>query len=180
VLGSASTTGVNSVPQNGHVAFCGKYDKLLQAATSGRPHVPVKQAFELHTDRLRLSGAGRGQAERVRLRSAPLRRAFGHADKGDMDAVLLEPISPELVLVCPELRQQAIAVLPDFAWQTFIAQARARAVPQSPERIAGALRVGEVRRAAVEMVKLLPWALTWFVCVTLATLAMTLIADATR
>ncbi len=97
-----------------------------------------------------------------------------------MDAVFLEPISPELVLVCPELRQQAIAVLPDFAWPTFIAQARARAVPQSPERIAGALLVGEARRAAVEMVKLLAWALTCSVCVTLATLAMTLIADATR
>jgi len=40
--------------------------------------------------------------------------------------------------------------------------------------------VGEARRAAVEMVKLLAWALTCSVCVTLATLAMTLIADATR
>ena len=147
---------------------------------AGQCRRPVKQAFELHTDRLRLSGGRNGPGRAHAATPRPLSRAFGHADNGDMDAVFLKPISPELVLVCPELRQQAIAVLPDFARQTFIAQARARAVPQSPERIAGALLVGEARRAAVEMVKLLAWALTSFVCVTLATLAMTLIADATR
>jgi hypothetical protein len=97
-----------------------------------------------------------------------------------MAAALLEPISPELVLVCPELRQQAIALLPDFTWQTFIAQARARAVPQAPERIVGALRLRAVLRGAVEMASLLSWALAWFVCITLGTLAMTLIADLTR
>ena len=97
-----------------------------------------------------------------------------------MAAASLEPISPELVLVCPELRQQAIALLPDFAWQTFVAQARARAVPQASDRIAGALLVPEVRQAAAELVKLVRWTLAWFVCTTLATLAMTLIADATR
>jgi len=37
---------VNSVPQTAHVAFCGKYDILLQA-TLGRRGVPVEQAFHL-------------------------------------------------------------------------------------------------------------------------------------
>jgi hypothetical protein len=97
-----------------------------------------------------------------------------------MAAALLEPISPELALVCPELRRQAIALLPDFTWQTFVAQARARSVPQAPERIVGALRLRDALRAAVEMAGLLPWALAWFVCITLGTLAMTLVADATR
>ncbi|SRR6266566_983740 len=97
-----------------------------------------------------------------------------------MAAAGLEPISPELVLVCPELRQQAIALLPDFGWQTFIAQARARSVPQAPERIVAARGLRNVLRAAVEMTSALPWALAWFMCVTLGTLAMTLIADATR
>ena len=97
-----------------------------------------------------------------------------------MAAARLEPISPELVLVCPELRQEAIALLPDFIWQTFIAQARARAVPQAPGDVVGALCLRDVLRAAGEMAGLLSWALAWFVCVTLGTLAMTLIADATR
>jgi hypothetical protein len=97
-----------------------------------------------------------------------------------MAAARLEPISPELVLVCPELRQEAIALLPDFIWQTFIAQARARAVPQAPRDVVGALWLRDVLRAAGEMTGLLSWALAWFVCDTLGTLAMTLSADATR
>ena len=97
-----------------------------------------------------------------------------------MAAALLEPISPELVLVCPELRQEALALLPDFSWQTFIAQARARAVPQAPEAAVGARWLRDVLRVAVEMASLLPWALAWFVFVALVTLAMTLVADATR
>ena|SRR2546430_10474499 len=97
-----------------------------------------------------------------------------------MAAAVLEPISPELVLVCPELRQQAIALLPDFSRQTFIAQARARSAPQAPEGIVGARGLRDVLRIAVQMAGPLPWALAWFVCGTLGTLAMTLIADATR
>jgi heme/copper-type cytochrome/quinol oxidase subunit 2 len=90
-------------------------------------------------------------------------------------AALLEPISPELALVCPELRQQAIAALPDFTWQVFVAQTRARAAPQAPERTAG---------AAVEMmiwiIPVVSFAMVAFISVTLVTLAMTLIADAIR
>jgi hypothetical protein len=97
-----------------------------------------------------------------------------------MEATLLEPISPELVLVCPELRRQATAVLPDLAWQMFVTQPRAGAVPQAPQKIVGALLVREVRRAAVEVVMLLSWALVAIACGTVATLVMTLIADATR
>jgi hypothetical protein len=97
-----------------------------------------------------------------------------------MGPALLEPISPELALVCPELRQQAIASLPDFSWQVFVAQARARVVPTAPERTAGVL-AREARQAAVEMITLVvPFATVAFICVTLVTLAMTLIADAIR
>jgi len=96
-----------------------------------------------------------------------------------MGAALLEPISPELALVCPELRQQAIAALPDFTWQVFVAQTRARVAPQAPESTAGVLT--RARQAAFEIITLVvPFASGAFVCVTLVTLAMTLIADAIR
>ncbi len=97
-----------------------------------------------------------------------------------MGAALLEPISPERALVCPELRQQAIADMPDFTWEVFVAQARARVVPQAPERTAGVL-ARDARQAAVEMITLVvPFAIGAFVLVTLVTLAMTLIANAIR
>ena len=32
---------------------------------------------------------------------------------------LLEPLSPELVLVCPELREQALAAAPPLPWERF-------------------------------------------------------------
>ena len=88
-----------------------------------------------------------------------------------MVAVVLEPISPEIVLVCPELRLQAIAALRDFGSEALVAQARARAVPQAPETFA------ELHPMLPLM---FPLGLVWFVCVTLATLAMTLLADAAR
>jgi len=96
-----------------------------------------------------------------------------------MGAALHEPISPELALVCPELRQQAIADLPDFTWQVFVAQTRARVVPQAPDSTAGV--PARARQAAVEMITLVvPFASFAFISVTLITLAMTLIADAIR
>ena len=88
-----------------------------------------------------------------------------------MVAVVLEPISPEIVLVCPELRQQAIAALRDFGAEALAAQTRARAVPQAPETFA---------QEPAMLPLMLPLALVWFLCVTLATLAMTLLADAAR
>jgi hypothetical protein len=97
-----------------------------------------------------------------------------------MDAALLEPISPELALVCPELRQQAIADLPDFTWQVFVAQTRARVVPHTPERTARVL-AGEVRQAAVGMITFVkPFVIFAFLSVAIVTLAMTLIANAIR
>ena len=98
-----------------------------------------------------------------------------------MDAAHVEPISPELVLVSPaEVRDQAIALLPDITWQTFVAQARARAIPPAPERRVGAFVAREVRETAADLIKVVPWAVVAFLVATLATLAMTLIADATR
>ncbi len=101
-----------------------------------------------------------------------------------MDAAhVVEPISPELVLVSPaELRDQAIALLPDFAWQTFVAQARARAVPPpAPAGGVGAHRVArEVREAAVKLLKAGLSLVAWFLFITLSIFAMTLIADWTR
>jgi hypothetical protein len=47
----------------------------------------------------------------VRLRSPPRR-----ADKNGMAALAAEPLSPELALVCPELRARAIAALPELPW----------------------------------------------------------------
>jgi hypothetical protein len=101
----------------------------------------------------------------------------------DMDAAHVEPISPELVLVSPaELRDQAIALLPDFAWQAFVAQTRARAVPPSApgEGVRAPLAVREVRAAAVALLKAVPWLVAWFLLITFLILAMTLIADWTR
>jgi hypothetical protein len=94
----------------------------------------------------------------------------------------VEQISPELVLVCPELREQAIALLPDSTWQAFVAHARACTVPSAPNERAGLVRalLGEARGASAELVKLVPWALGTFFCTIFLTLALTLIADATR
>lgn len=36
------------------------------------------------------------------------------------------PLSPELVLVCPELRERALSDLPDPEWAATVAQVRAR------------------------------------------------------
>ncbi len=47
------------------------------------------------------------------------------ADRSRVSA--LEPISPELVLVCPELRAWALAELPDPEFVAMVAQVRQRA-----------------------------------------------------
>jgi hypothetical protein len=38
----------------------------------------------------------------------------------DQSAISLEPLSPELVLVCPQLRLKALAALPDRPWEAFL------------------------------------------------------------
>ena len=99
----------------------------------------------------------------------PINRNMATAD--------VEPISPELVLVCPELREQALAALPDFTWHALVAQVRVRATPPPTEIRLGLL---VARQTVVNVISLLPLALAAFLCGTLATLAMTLIADAIR
>ena len=42
--------------------------------------------------------------------------------------VLSEPLSPELVLVCPELRERALAALPPLPWEALPAR-KAETVP---------------------------------------------------
>jgi hypothetical protein len=89
------------------------------------------------------------------------------------------PLSPELVLVYPEARDQAIAQLPDFSWQTFVVRARAHAdIPR--EEPLRRLVAREVRASVAEAVMLIPWGLAAFVFVTLVTLAFTALANATR
>jgi hypothetical protein len=89
------------------------------------------------------------------------------------------PLSPELVLVHPEMREQAIALLPDFSWQTFVVRARAHADAPRQESLR-TLVAREVRGSIDEAIMLVPWGLAAFVLVTLVTLAFTVFANATR
>ena len=85
-----------------------------------------------------------------------------------------EVVSPELALVCPELREQALRNLPDVPWQTFVATARARtpvAPPPEPTLL---------HQAALGLVHLLVLAAVTLVGGGAITLALTLVADATR
>jgi uncharacterized membrane protein len=94
-----------------------------------------------------------------------------------MAAVAVEPISPELVLVCPELREQAIAMLPDYEWQIFVAQARVRmALP--PAQRSGA--VDRLRAGAAFVFEALAVPLVGLAILILATSTLTLVADLTR
>ena len=43
-----------------------------------------------------------------------------------MTAASNEPLSPELVLVSPEIRQRALEAMPDPEWAATVAQVRAR------------------------------------------------------
>jgi hypothetical protein len=82
-----------------------------------------------------------------------------------------EAISPELALVCPELRLQAIAALPEPNWDAVIARARARAA-------AAVVPVG--RRLVPEALVPLVVAAIAFAGVFALTLTLTLIADSVR
>ena len=83
-----------------------------------------------------------------------------------------EAISPELALVCPELRLKAIAALPDPDWDTVLARVRLRA--------SAAAVAAPVRRRVPELLMPLVVAAIFYVSVTLGTLALTLIADSVR
>jgi hypothetical protein len=83
-----------------------------------------------------------------------------------------EAISPELVLVCPELRLKAIAALPDPDWDAVLARVRIRA---------SATTVAAPARGRIpDLLMPLAVAAIFFVSVTLGTLALTLIADSVR
>jgi hypothetical protein len=93
-----------------------------------------------------------------------------------MSVAEVEPISPELVLVCPELREWAISTLPDFTWRSFVEQARVRTVPE-PAEVPLRVLVGE---AASHVRVWATYALAAVMATIAAVLAMTLIANATR
>lgn len=77
-----------------------------------------------------------------------------------------EPLSPELVLVLsPELRAQALALLGPPAWRA----PRPRAIEEAPGRPLRAILATRVLNLALI-----------FVAVTLATLALSLVAHAVR
>lgn len=83
-----------------------------------------------------------------------------------------EAISPELALVCPELRLKAIAALPDPDWDAVLARVRLRASAVATAPAA--------RRRVPELVMPLVVAALFFLSVTLGTLVLTLIADSVR
>jgi hypothetical protein len=94
-----------------------------------------------------------------------------------MVAANLDAISPELVLVCPELRERALASPPDdMAWRSFVERARTtvRPIPAPPEP-AESLTHAVVTRVQTWLV----YALATVILTVGATLAMTVIADAT-
>ena len=83
-----------------------------------------------------------------------------------------EAISPELALVCPELRVKAIAALPDPDWDAVLARVRLRA-SASMAAVAARGRVPELLMPLVV-------AAIFFIAVSLGKLALTLIADSVR
>jgi hypothetical protein len=83
-----------------------------------------------------------------------------------------EAISPELALVCPELRLKAIAALPEPDWDAVLARVRLRA--------SAASRAAPARSRIPDLLMPLVVALIFFVSVSLGTLVLTLIADSVR
>jgi hypothetical protein len=89
----------------------------------------------------------------------------------------LDAISPELVLVCPELREQALSALPDVTWQSFVERTRATIRPMpAPVQAAESVTRAAVARFGTWLV----YAVITVLLTVGATLAMTVIADATR
>lgn len=93
-----------------------------------------------------------------------------------MSSFSAEPISPELVLVCPELREQALAEQPQLPWQVVTAAVPMRTPPDSA--------VGWISEAAADGVAALLQiarlaTVVVVVCIVL-TLILTLVADMLR
>ena len=87
----------------------------------------------------------------------------------------MEPISPELVLVSPELREVAFAAQTEPPWEIALARAqlRARATPAEPAEI------GAFHAAASVVGRLVQLAVFVAFATGAITLALTLIANAT-
>ena len=82
--------------------------------------------------------------------------------------VSADPVSPELALVCPELRERALAALPPLPWEAY---GRRTEYDQVPGRVVEALF--HVAGLAVPLVVLA-------LCSLLVTLGLTLLAGAVR
>ena len=92
-----------------------------------------------------------------------------------MTAVSDGPLSPELVLVSPELRKHALAEMPDPEWVAIVAQVRARTKVASrplPQRRPRDRRARDVGMAALNLV--------FVAAVAVLTLTLSLIANASR
>jgi hypothetical protein len=87
----------------------------------------------------------------------------------------VEPISPELVLVSPELRELAFASQTELPWEGAVARAqlRAREMPAAPPDI------GALHAAATVVGRLVQLAVFVGIATGVITLALTLIANAT-
>ena len=87
----------------------------------------------------------------------------------------MEPFSPELVLVSPELREAAFAAQGEPPWELALARARmhARADAITPAEI------GALHAAATVVGRLVQLAVVVAVATGVVTLALTLIANAT-
>ena len=102
--------------------------------------------------------------------------ALGGADNEGMAAVAVEAISPELALVCPELRERALAALPDPIWASFVVQARARAVAPPRKPSAWSTLAGVALYLADELKP----PVVLMLCGILLTVVLTFVADAIR
>lgn len=87
----------------------------------------------------------------------------------------MEPISPELVLVSPELRELAFAAQTELPWEGALARAqlRARETPAAPAEF------GALHAAATVVGRLVQLAVFVAVATGVITLTLTLIANAT-
>jgi hypothetical protein len=89
----------------------------------------------------------------------------------ESELAMEEAISPELVLVSPELRLRAIAALPDPDWDAVLARVRLRA---------SATAAAPARGRIPDLLMPLAVAGIFFLTVTVGTLVLTLIADSVR
>jgi len=95
----------------------------------------------------------------------------------EMAAASEGPISPELVLVSPEIRARVLESMPDPAWVATVAQVRARTRIASRPLPRRRPRLRRLRRRDIGMAALNG---VFVAAVALSTLTLTFIADASR